>query len=99
VYRPKKGFSIPFYRWLREDPALRSLVEQYALDKVAGYLAGCSHVNYQYICETTQDYLAGKHNRWVLTWKTLCFGIWWETYAAQEGRKPLETVFEHAIAR
>lgn len=99
VYRPKKGFTIPFYRWLREDPALRWLVEHYALNKVAGYLAQCSHVNYQHISGTTQDYLAGKHNRWVLPWKALCFGIWWETYAAQEGRQPLEGLFKNAIAR
>jgi len=96
VYRPKKGFAIPLYRWLREDPALRRLVEEYALEKIAHYLPQCSHVNYQHIAGTTQDYLAGKHNRWVLPWKALCFGIWWETYAAQEGRQPVARFFESA---
>jgi asparagine synthase (glutamine-hydrolysing) len=98
VYRPKKGFAIPFYRWLREDAALRRLVEHYALKKSAGYLSQCSHVNYHYISATTRDYLAGKHNGWVLPWKALCFGIWWETYVAQQGSQPLEEVFKSAIA-
>ena len=92
IYRAKKGFSIPFYRWLREDPALRRLVEHYALDKSARYLPQCSHVNYQHIVGTTRDYLARRHNRWVLPWKALCFGIWWETYVAQQGRQPVESM-------
>jgi asparagine synthase (glutamine-hydrolysing) len=99
VYRPKKGFTIPFYRWLREDPALRRLVEHYALAKIAHYLPQCSHVNYQHISRTTQDYLAGKHNRWGLPWKAVCFGIWWDTYAAQEPRQPLERLLDNTIAR
>jgi asparagine synthase (glutamine-hydrolysing) len=99
VARPKKGFSIPFYRWLREDPALRRLVEHYALNKVARYLPECSNVNHHLISQMTQDYLAGKHNRWVLPWKAVCFGIWWETFVVQEGRQPLEELVDQAIVR
>jgi asparagine synthase (glutamine-hydrolysing) len=98
VARPKRGFSIPFYRWLREDPALRGLVEHYALNKVACYLPECSNVNHHVISQMTQDYLAGKHNRWVLPWKAVCFGIWWETFVVQEGRQPLDQLVDQAIA-
>jgi asparagine synthase (glutamine-hydrolysing) len=99
VYRPKKGFTIPFYRWLREDLSLRRLVEEYALSKLPGYLADCSHVNYQHIRQTTQDYLAGKHNHWVLPWKALCFGLWRETYMVNGGRRSLEGFSDHADGR
>lgn len=99
VYRPKKGFSIPFYRWLREDRSLRRLVEEYALSKLPGYLADCSHVNYQHIRQTTQDYLAGKHNHWVLPWKALCFGVWHETYAVSGGRRSLEGFSDYPDGR
>ncbi|MEM4205020.1 MAG: asparagine synthase (glutamine-hydrolyzing) [Candidatus Methanomethylicaceae archaeon] len=87
LYRPKKGFSIPFYRWLREDPTFRKLVERYALCRCAEFLPYASRVNYQFVVRVAQDYLTGKHNRWVLPWKAVCFGIWWETFVLRDGRK------------
>lgn len=89
LYRPKKGFSIPFYRWLRQDPSLRQLIEQYALIKCVDFLSGCSMVNYQFVAHETREYLMGKHNRWVLPWKAVCFGIWWETFVLQDGKQPI----------
>ena len=99
VYRPKKGFTIPFYRWLREDLSLRRLVQDYALSKLPGYLADCSHVNHQYISQTAQDYLAGKHNHWVLPWKAICFGLWLETFEVGGGRQSLEDFAHNANGR
>jgi asparagine synthase (glutamine-hydrolysing) len=99
VYRPKKGFTIPFYRWLREDLSLRRLVEDYALSKLPRYLADCSHVNHEYICQTTRDYLAGKHNHWVLPWKALCFGLWRETFEVGGGSQSLGDFAHNANGR
>lgn len=88
LYRPKKGFSIPFYRWLREDPQLRKLVEYYTLAEGRQYLQEAGGIKIEPITKDTQDYLARKHNRWGLPWKAVCFGLWWQTYVEHDGRSP-----------
>lgn len=99
LYRPKKGFSIPLYRWLRQEPALRQLVEHCAVGKGADFLSQCSTVNYQFVAQMSRDYLAGKHNHWVMPWKAVCFRIWWETFVLQDGKQPIHQLGGQVIAR
>ncbi|MBI4522554.1 MAG: asparagine synthase (glutamine-hydrolyzing) [Deltaproteobacteria bacterium] len=97
LYRPKKGFTIPFYRWLREEANLRKLVETYALGQRASFLADLGGVNHCYLREVTQAYLARKHNHWVLPWKAVCFGIWLDTFVERSGRTPLEDLTSNGL--
>jgi asparagine synthase (glutamine-hydrolysing) len=89
IYRPKKGFSLPFYRWLRDVPELRTLVEYYTAGRGSRFLSELQDVNLAYIRNTTREYLEGRHNRWVLGWKAICLGLWWETFVEHDGRAPL----------
>ena len=90
LYRPKKGFSIPFYRWLREEPDLRKLVEYYTLNEGGRFWSEYTAISYNFLSEETRTYLARKHNRWVLPWKAVCLGLWWETFIERNGKQPIE---------
>ncbi|MFH0792167.1 MAG: asparagine synthase (glutamine-hydrolyzing) [bacterium] len=79
IYRPKKGFSIPFYRWLREDAELRKLVEEAVFGEGADERYRRFGINYDYLKKETEDYLAGKSINWVLPWRAVCFHLWWST--------------------
>ena len=92
LYRPKKGFTIPLYRWLREDPRLRSFVEYYALGAGSRLIEEHAGVNAEVIRSHTRGFLAREHNRWSLPWKALCFGVWWQTFVDGDGSSPLGSV-------
>ena len=90
LYRPKKGFTVPFYRWFREDPGLRRIVERYTLDKRRNDFFEDTGINSALIASETKAYLQGKHNRWSLPWKAICFGIWHRTFVERDGQESLE---------
>jgi asparagine synthase (glutamine-hydrolysing) len=90
IYRPKKGFTIPFYRWLREEPVLRAVVEYYVFGQGSHWLQESEAVDCAVIVTATREFLAGAHNHWVLPWKAVCFGLWWETFVISDGSKPIE---------
>ncbi|MFH1759249.1 MAG: asparagine synthase (glutamine-hydrolyzing) [Patescibacteria group bacterium] len=77
IYRPKKGFSIPFYRWLREDVKLRQLVEEAVFGEGVEERYRRFGINYDYLKNETEQYLAGKSINWVLSWRAVCFHLWW----------------------
>lgn len=89
VYRRKRGFSAPFYRWLREDPALRSWVSYFGTGDRARAMAEAAGVDPGALVARVESYLAGAHDRWVVPWKAVCFGLWWETFVEHDGRQPV----------
>lgn len=91
LYRPKKGFSIPMYRWLREEPRLQAWVDEYVHGPKATVAADVAGLDVAALRAHTAAYTAGAHSGWVLPWKAICFGIWWDTYVEGRGREPLES--------
>ncbi len=74
--RPKRGFSVPIARWMRED--LKPLLEQVLEPK---RLRQQSLFNPTYVRCLLEEHWSGKADHRKALWALLCFELWHERWA------------------
>jgi asparagine synthase (glutamine-hydrolysing) len=72
MQRPKHGFSLPIYAWLRTD--LRELMLSYLND---GMIADSGVLDRRFVATRLQEFLKGNNNVGLFIWKTLMFQMWY----------------------
>jgi asparagine synthase (glutamine-hydrolysing) len=72
MQRPKHGFSLPIYAWLRTD--LRELMLSYLND---GMIADSGVLDRKFVATRLQEFLKGNNNVGLFIWKTLMFQMWY----------------------
>jgi asparagine synthase (glutamine-hydrolysing) len=72
MQRPKHGFSLPIYSWLRAD--LRELMLAYMNDSM---IAGSSVLDRTFVAARVREFLKGNDNVGLFIWKTLMFQMWY----------------------
>ncbi len=72
MQRPKHGFSLPIYAWLRTD--LRELMLSYLNDSM---IAGSGVLNGRFVATRVREFLNGNDNLGLFIWKTLMFQMWY----------------------
>ena len=72
MQRPKHGFSLPIYSWLRTD--LRDLMLSYLNDSM---VAGSSVLDRTFVAARVHEFLKGNNNLGLFVWKTLMFQMWY----------------------
>ncbi|MEO6705249.1 MAG: asparagine synthase (glutamine-hydrolyzing) [Ginsengibacter sp.] len=73
--RPKTGFGIPVYEWLRND-----LKEQLYFYISEEQLSKHNYLNIQEALRMRDDFIAGKKGYEVKIWLILIFQIWWNRW-------------------
>jgi asparagine synthase (glutamine-hydrolysing) len=68
LQRPKHGFSLPIYSWLRTD--LRELLLDYTNDSM---IEGSSVLERTFVAARVQEFLKGNNTLGMFIWKTLMF--------------------------
>ena len=72
MQRPKHGFSLPIYAWLRTD--LRELMLAYMNDSM---IAGNGVLDRKFVAARVHEFLKGNNNVGLFIWKTLMFQMWY----------------------
>ncbi len=72
MQRPKHGFSLPIYAWLRTS--LRELLLAYTNDPM---IAASGVLNRAFVAARTQEFLKGNDDLGPFVWKTLMFQMWY----------------------
>jgi len=72
MQRPKHGFSLPIYSWLRTD--LRELMLAYMNESM---IAGSAVLNREFVAARVHEFLKGNNNLGPFIWKTLMFQMWY----------------------
>ena len=72
MQRPKHGFSLPIYAWLRTD--LRELMLSYLNDAM---IADSGVLDRRFVAARLQEFLKGNNNVGLFIWKTLMFQMWY----------------------
>ena len=73
--RPKMGFSLPIYNWLRTD--LGYLLDEYLSDEA---LKTSGLFNAQYLSIQVEKFKNGKLHHVVLIWYLLMFQMWYKKW-------------------
>lgn len=73
--RPKSGFGLPVYEWLKTD--LKHLLFYYLNEE---QLAKHNFINVQNAIMLRDEFLAGKHNNENQIWLLLMFQMWWNRW-------------------
>jgi len=73
--RPKSGFSLPVYSWLRGDlkPFLNEMLSEDMIKKSGIF-------NYQYVEQLKQNFLNGESNEQIMIWRLLQFQMWFNMW-------------------
>jgi len=72
MQRPKHGFSLPIYTWLRSD--LRELMLSYLNNSM---VAGSGVLDAGFVSARVREFLKGNDNVGLFVWKTLMFQMWY----------------------
>jgi asparagine synthase (glutamine-hydrolysing) len=73
--RPKTGFAIPVYEWLRSD--LKGQLYFYINEE---QLSRHNYINIKEALRTRDDFIAGKKGYEVKIWLILIFQMWWNRW-------------------
>lgn len=73
--RPKSGFSLPIYRWLRND--LSYLLDEYLSEEA---LEWSGVWNTEFVSKQVRDFRANKLHYSPLIWYLLMFQMWWKRW-------------------
>ncbi len=72
LQRPKHGFSLPIYAWLRKD--LRELMLAYMNDHM---IASSGLLERRFVAARMREFLNGNDDLGLFVWKTLMFQMWY----------------------
>jgi len=73
LQRPKHGFSLPIYAWLRTD--LREFMLSHMNDSM---IAGSGMLDRRFVAARVKAFLGGNNDVGLFIWKTLMFQTWYQ---------------------
>ncbi|MDQ6756589.1 MAG: asparagine synthase C-terminal domain-containing protein, partial [Bacteroidota bacterium] len=73
--RPKTGFGLPVYEWLKTD--MKELLFSYINEE---QLAKHDFINIKNAIKLRDEFLSGKHNSETQVWLLLMFQMWWNRW-------------------
>jgi asparagine synthase (glutamine-hydrolysing) len=73
--RPKSGFSIPIFEWLKGD--LKEYLLEYITEEE---LAKHGYINIKEAIKIRDGFLAGKSGNEIQVWLILMFQLWWRRW-------------------